>query len=90
MAHHGMGRPGVWFDDNLHPIEIGAVLVTAVPRDTKVILQMPRGNLEEIHPRALVLAQLAELLDKLVNTRVACAVCDVVLYYVDGFHIRRK
>ncbi|KAH8872242.1 Elongator complex protein 1 [Schistosoma japonicum] len=45
--------PRNWYSDNLHPIESGSVIVTAIPNDTKVILQMPRGNLEEIHPRAL-------------------------------------
>ncbi|RTG88917.1 elongator complex protein 1 [Schistosoma bovis] len=42
--------PRNWYNDNLHPIESGAIIVTAIPNDTKVILQMPRGNLEEIHP----------------------------------------
>ncbi|VDP06205.1 unnamed protein product [Schistosoma curassoni] len=56
--------PRNWYNDNLHPIESGAIIVTAIPNDTKVILQMPRGNLEEIHPRALVLAHLSKLLNK--------------------------
>ncbi|CAH8592942.1 unnamed protein product [Schistosoma haematobium] len=55
--------PRNWYNDNLHPIESGAIIVTAIPNDTKVILQMPRGNLEEIHPRALVLAHLSKLLN---------------------------
>ncbi|TNN07944.1 putative elongator complex protein isoform 1, partial [Schistosoma japonicum] len=55
--------PRNWYSDNLHPIESGSVIVTAIPNDTKVILQMPRGNLEEIHPRALVLAHLCKLLN---------------------------
>ncbi|CAH8517463.1 unnamed protein product [Schistosoma turkestanicum] len=55
--------PRNWYNDNLHPIESGSVIVTAIPNDTKVILQMPRGNLEEIHPRALVLAYLCKLLN---------------------------
>ncbi|KAK4470814.1 hypothetical protein MN116_006332 [Schistosoma mekongi] len=53
--------PRNWYSDNLHPIESGSVIVTAIPNDTKVVLQMPRGNLEEIHPRALVLAHLCKL-----------------------------
>nr|CAH8854988.1 unnamed protein product [Trichobilharzia regenti] len=55
--------PRNWYNDNLHPIESGAVIVTAIPNDTKVILQMSRGNLEEVHPRALVLAHLSKLLN---------------------------
>ncbi|THD21419.1 Elongator complex protein 1 [Fasciola hepatica] len=52
-----------WYDDFLHPVETGAILVRAPPDDTKVVLQMPRGNLEEVHPRALVLSHLSSLLD---------------------------
>ncbi|CAH8560016.1 unnamed protein product [Heterobilharzia americana] len=55
--------PRNWYNDNLHPIESGAVIVTTIPNDTKVILQMPRGNLEEVHPRALVLSHLCKLLN---------------------------
>ncbi|KAK7881520.1 hypothetical protein WMY93_029929 [Mugilogobius chulae] len=43
----------------------GARIVTVVPQDTRVILQMPRGNLETVHHRALVLAQLRKWLDSL-------------------------
>ena len=52
------------YNDNIHPVETGAVIVSTDPQGTKVILQMPRGNLEEIHPRALVLSYLGDLLDK--------------------------
>nr|CAD7455918.1 unnamed protein product [Timema tahoe] len=44
-------------------IERGARLVIAVPCDTRVILQMPRGNLECIHPRPLLLQLAATYLD---------------------------
>lgn len=37
-------------------VENGARLVTAIAGDTKVVLQMPRGNLEVIHPQPLVVA----------------------------------
>ncbi|EPS37147.1 hypothetical protein H072_9211 [Dactylellina haptotyla CBS 200.50] len=37
-------------------IERGAKIVTVIPSTFAVILQMPRGNLETIYPRALVLA----------------------------------
>ncbi|KAK6509993.1 hypothetical protein TWF481_004707 [Arthrobotrys musiformis] len=37
-------------------IERGGKLVTVIPSTFAVILQMPRGNLETIYPRALVLA----------------------------------
>nr|CAD7427157.1 unnamed protein product [Timema monikensis] len=44
-------------------IERGARLVITVPCDTRVILQMPRGNLECIQPRPLLLHLAATYLD---------------------------
>lgn len=48
----------------LRALESGARLVTAVARASKTVLQMPRGNLEEIHPRALVFKYLAPIFDR--------------------------
>ncbi|XP_069834097.1 elongator complex protein 1 isoform X2 [Dendropsophus ebraccatus] len=50
-------------DETVRKVERGSRIVTVVPEDTKVILQMPRGNLETIHHRALVLAQIRKWLD---------------------------
>nr|CAB3242269.1 putative elongator complex protein 1 [Phallusia mammillata] len=44
-------------------VERGSTIVVVTPWATKVVLQMPRGNLEVIHPRPLVLSILKELLD---------------------------
>lgn len=52
-------------DETLRRVERGARIVTVVPQDTRVILQMPRGNLETVHHRALVLAQLRKWLNSL-------------------------
>ncbi|KAL6117335.1 elp1 [Pungitius sinensis] len=52
-------------DESLRRVERGSRIVTVVPQDTRVILQMPRGNLETVHHRALVLAQLRKWLDSL-------------------------
>lgn len=52
-------------DETLRKVERGSRIVSVVPQDTKVILQMPRGNLETIHHRALVLAQIRKWLDSL-------------------------
>lgn len=46
-------------------IERGAKLVIAVPNDTRVVFQMPRGNLETIQPRPLSLKIIGEYLDNL-------------------------
>ncbi|KAK2076905.1 hypothetical protein QBZ16_005133 [Prototheca wickerhamii] len=43
-------------------IEAGAVLVAAPPGVDRVVLALPRGNLEIVAPRALVLSSLATLL----------------------------
>ncbi|XP_068596109.1 elongator complex protein 1 [Brachionichthys hirsutus] len=52
-------------DETLRRVERGSRIVTVVPRDTRVVLQMPRGNLETVHHRALVLSQLRTWLDAL-------------------------
>ncbi|XP_018495984.1 elongator complex protein 1 [Galendromus occidentalis] len=45
-------------------LEIGSLLVTSVPTDGRVILQMPRGNLETIYPRPLLLRDIHEQLSR--------------------------
>ncbi|TRY90045.1 hypothetical protein DNTS_031568 [Danionella cerebrum] len=52
-------------DETVRKVERGSRIVTVVPQDTRLILQMPRGNLETIHHRALVLTQLRKWLDGL-------------------------
>lgn len=52
-------------NETVRKVERGSRIVTVVPQDTRLILQMPRGNLETIHHRALVLAQLRKWLDGL-------------------------
>ncbi|KAJ8304476.1 hypothetical protein KUTeg_018059 [Tegillarca granosa] len=53
------------FDESIRRVERGSRIVCVVPDDTKLVLQMPRGNLETIHPRALVLSAVRKRLDKL-------------------------
>lgn len=50
--------------------------MTAVKKDSKVVLQMPRGNLECIQPRALSIAILGTFLDE--------------LEYIKAFDLMRK
>ncbi|KAM6392188.1 elongator complex protein 1 isoform 2-T2 [Rhynochetos jubatus] len=45
-------------------VERGARVVALVPADAKVVLQMPRGNLETVHHRALVLGRVRNWLDR--------------------------
>jgi hypothetical protein len=44
------------------PLERGSRLILSVENDSKVILQMPRGNLEIIEPRIMILLQVQNLL----------------------------
>jgi elongator complex protein 1 len=50
-------------NDHLRRIEIGSQIVIAIPGDTRVVFQMPRGNLETIHPRGLLLERIKSLLN---------------------------
>ena len=52
-------------DERCRIIERGAKLVTVIPSTYAVVLQMPRGNLETIYPRALVLAGIRQHIDEL-------------------------
>ncbi|KND02563.1 Elongator subunit IKI3 [Spizellomyces punctatus DAOM BR117] len=52
------------FDEHVRRVERGSRIVTAVPGDISLVLQMPRGNLETVYPRALVLATVRRLIDK--------------------------
>ncbi|KAG7163721.1 putative elongator complex protein 1 [Homarus americanus] len=45
-------------------VERGSRIVTAVPQDTRVVLQMPRGNLEVVNPRPLAIHTLKQLLNE--------------------------
>eukprot|EP01117_Protostelium_nocturnum_P005632 TRINITY_DN2032_c1_g1_i4.p1 TRINITY_DN2032_c1_g1~~TRINITY_DN2032_c1_g1_i4.p1 ORF type:complete len:1263 (-),score=561.83 TRINITY_DN2032_c1_g1_i4:48-3836(-) len=50
---------------NSREVERGSRIVTVVPNDFKVILQMPRGNLEAIYPTILIIDTLKSMIDKL-------------------------
>ena len=50
-------------DERCRNIERGARLVAIMPTTHSVVLQMPRGNLETIHPRALVLAAVRKTIE---------------------------
>lgn len=48
---------------NERRVERGSKLVVVVPKDSRTLMQMPRGNLEAIQPRVLSLCIIGELLD---------------------------
>ncbi|KAH6688566.1 elongator complex protein [Plectosphaerella plurivora] len=51
-------------DERCRSVERGSKLVTAVPTMMSLVLQMPRGNLETIYPRAMVIAGIRKLIDE--------------------------
>ncbi|KAK4146481.1 IKI3 family-domain-containing protein [Dichotomopilus funicola] len=51
-------------DERCRSIERGGRLVTAIPTKMALVLQMPRGNLETIYPRAMVLAGIRRLVEQ--------------------------
>ncbi|KAK5661443.1 hypothetical protein OQA88_11344 [Cercophora sp. LCS_1] len=51
-------------DERCRSIERGGKLVTAMPTKMSLVLQMPRGNLETIYPRAMVLAGIRQLIEE--------------------------
>ncbi|KAK3098402.1 hypothetical protein FSP39_019180 [Pinctada imbricata] len=55
------------FDESIRRVERGSRIVCVVPNDTKLVLQMPRGNLETINPRALILSAVRKYLDRQVT-----------------------
>lgn len=61
-------------DERCRSTERGSRLVTVMPTTFALTLQMPRGNLETIYPRALVLAGIRAFIDKK-NYRSAYLAC---------------
>ncbi|KAI1325872.1 elongator complex protein [Xylariaceae sp. FL0255] len=61
-------------DERCRSVERGARLVTAMPTNMSLVLQMPRGNLETIFPRAMVVAGIRNLIEVL-NYEKAFGVC---------------
>ncbi|KAH3669453.1 hypothetical protein OGAPHI_001574 [Ogataea philodendri] len=49
-------------DERTRMIERGSLLVTAIPSKAVVVLQAPRGNLETIHPRIMILTEVRHLI----------------------------
>ena len=50
-------------DERCRKVEYGAKLIVVIPSIYAVVLQMPRGNLETIYPRALILASVRYSID---------------------------
>ncbi|KAL3481619.1 IKI3 family-domain-containing protein, partial [Aspergillus californicus] len=61
-------------DERCRSIERGSRLVNVMPTTFSVVLQAPRGNIETIYPRALVLAGIRSFIDRK-NYRSAYLTC---------------
>jgi len=57
-------KNAAWATASNRRVERGSRLVCAVARDSRTVLQMPRGNLEVIQPRSLSIIMVADLLDE--------------------------
>ncbi|ODA83783.1 hypothetical protein RJ55_02299 [Drechmeria coniospora] len=51
-------------DERCRRVERGSRLVAAIPTNMSIVLQMPRGNVETIFPRAMVVAGIRSLIDE--------------------------
>ncbi|KAL4921235.1 IKI3 family-domain-containing protein [Aspergillus aurantiobrunneus] len=51
-------------DERCRSVERGSRLVTVMPSTFSVVLQAPRGNIETVYPRALVLAGIRSFIDR--------------------------
>jgi elongator complex protein 1 len=49
----------------MRKLERGAKLIIAIHSETGCVLQMPRGNLETIHPRTLIISKLKHCIDSI-------------------------
>ncbi|KAF9363866.1 hypothetical protein BGX34_003149 [Mortierella sp. NVP85] len=62
------------YDESIRRVERGSRIVLAVPYSVNLVLQMPRGNLETVAPRAMVLSVTRDALDKC-DFRTAFVTC---------------
>ncbi|KAG6022003.1 hypothetical protein E4U41_002338 [Claviceps citrina] len=51
-------------DERCRSVERGSRLVVAIPTNMSIVLQMPRGNVETIFPRAMVVAGIRGLIEE--------------------------
>ncbi|QUC22981.1 uncharacterized protein UV8b_07222 [Ustilaginoidea virens] len=51
-------------DERCRSVERGSRLVVAIPTNMSIVLQMPRGNVETVFPRAMVVAGIRSLIEE--------------------------
>lgn len=67
-AVQGEDVPAAALEWETRRVERGSLIVAACPSTMSLVLQMPRGNLETVYPRALVLAVVRQDVLKWVTT----------------------
>lgn len=69
------------------PVERGARLVASIEEDSKIIIQLPRGNLETFEPRPLIILRAQQLLNagQLVDCLVLLRLQRIDLNYLVDF-----
>lgn len=72
-------------DETVRNIERGSVLVNSIPSKSSVILQAPRGNLETIYPRIMVLSDVRKAI-KAKDYKSAFLACRVHRIALDILH----
>ncbi|KAL2911621.1 putative elongator complex protein 1 [Polyrhizophydium stewartii] len=63
--HFAENSSATGLDEQIRRVERGSQIVLAVPSSVTLVLQMPRGNLETVCPRAFVLATVRHAIDRL-------------------------
>lgn len=72
-------------DERVRNIERGSVLVNSIPSKSCVILQAPRGNLETIYPRIMVLSDVRRAI-RAKDYKAAFATCRIHRIALDILH----
>ena len=68
------------FDEKIRNVEQGSQILFFIPSTNGIVLQIPRGNLETIYPRTIILSGLRELIKKK-NYKEAFDICKI--HYID-------
>ncbi|KAG0673877.1 hypothetical protein C6P42_002503 [Pichia californica] len=72
-------------DERVRNIERGSILINTIPSKSCVILQAPRGNLETIYPRIMVLNDIRKAI-KLKDYKSAFSTCRIHRISLDILH----
>ncbi|AAS52731.2 AER047Cp [Eremothecium gossypii ATCC 10895] len=72
-------------DERIRSIERGSILINIIPSKAAVVLQAPRGNVETIYPRIMVLAEVRKYIG-LKRYKDAFVICRTHRIHLDILH----